>query len=133
MFDNSEYASGSVNYFCKKLNLGCLFGFWIRLWLKVVFSFGRNSESNYIDVLEASWLGNLKYFLKYMLELSYRNKYKIPAKYLRMSHFKNVETKTKKWFQRNFWEKLFSEMISYTIKFHSKNIPEQLYSGRVLL
>ena len=47
------------------------------------------------------------YFLKYMLEISYRNKDKITAKYLKRGHFKNVETKTKKWFLRNFWEKLF--------------------------
>ena len=37
-----------------------------------------------------------------MLELSYRHKDKINAKYLKRSHFKNVETKTKKGFLRNF-------------------------------
>ena len=31
-----------------------------------------------------------------MLELSYRHKDKINAKHLKGSHFKNVETKTKK-------------------------------------
>ena len=41
---------------------------------------GQNSEQNYIEsqlsrsVLEESCLGNLIYFLKYMLELSYHNK-----------------------------------------------------------
>ena len=64
------------------------------------------------------------YFLKYMLEISYRNKDKITVKYLKRSHFKNVETKAKKWILRNFWEKLFLilKMISYTIKFHNKKI-----------
>ena len=37
-----------------------------------------------------------------MLELSYPNEDKITAKYLKRSHFKNVETKGKKSFPRNF-------------------------------
>ena len=42
-----------------------------------------------------------------MLELSYHDKDKITAKYLKRSHFKNIETKTKKQFLRNFRENLF--------------------------
>ena len=37
-----------------------------------------------------------------MLELSCHNNNKINVKYLKKSHFKNVETKTKKRFLRNF-------------------------------
>ena len=37
----SEYVSGSVNYFRRELNLRCLTGFWVRLWYKLVFSFGQ--------------------------------------------------------------------------------------------
>ena len=74
----SEYVSGSVNYFRKELHLRCLTGFWIRLWHKVVFSFGRNSESNYIEcrvrgVLEKSSLGKL-ILSQNILEISYCNK-----------------------------------------------------------
>ena len=67
----------------------------------MVISFGQNSDSNYLElrplrgVLEERYFGNLRYFVKYVLELSYRNKDKITAKYLKRSHFKNVEIKTK--------------------------------------
>ena len=92
MFDCSEYTSGSINYFCKKLHLRCLFG----------FAIGQSSKSNYTvtklstGVLEESCLGNLVYFLKYMLELSFCNKDKITSKYLKRSPFKNIDTKTEK-------------------------------------
>ena len=36
-----------------------------------------------------------------MLEISYRNKDKITVKYLKRSHFKNIESKTKKRSPRN--------------------------------
>ena len=39
------------------------------------------------------------YFLKYMLEISYGNKEKVTAKYLR--YLKNVEAKAKNLFLRN--------------------------------
>ena len=61
----SEYVSGSVNYFRKKLHLRCLTRFYIYLWHKVVSSFGRNFESSYIEwllsrvVLEEICFGNL--------------------------------------------------------------------------
>ena len=58
---------------------------------------------------------------KLMLELSYRNKDKITAKYLKRSHFENIETKTKKWFLRNFLRKTllkkwFPSQLSSTAK-----------------
>ena len=49
----------------------------------------------------------------------------------KMSHFKNVETK--KWFLGNFWEKLFWEIISCTIKFHGKNFPNSFNPGEFCL
>ena len=81
-------------------------------WHKEVFSFGQNSESNYIEwrlsrgALKESCFGNL-ILSQNMFEISYHNKDKINAKCLKRSHFKNVETKTKKSFLRNFWEKRF--------------------------
>ena len=59
------------------------------------------------EVLSRKAALEILYFLKYMFEISYHNKDKINAKCLKRSHFKNVETKTKKSFLRNFWEKLF--------------------------
>ena len=106
--------------------------------LTLVFAIGQNSEPHYIasqlfrGVLEESCLGNLIHFLKYMLELSYRNKNKITAKYLKMSHFKNVKTKTKKWLLRNFWEKLFQENLSNWVSASSWSLPTLLF-GRVCL
>ena len=91
--------TGRVNYFRKELHLRYLTGFQIRPWHKIVFSFGRNSESNYIQwrllrgVLEETAL-EILYFLKYMLEISYRNKNKITVKrrkgvILKMSKLRN--------------------------------------------
>ena len=70
----------------KKLHLRCLLRFYIRLWHKVGFLFGRNSESNYIEygcreVFSRKAALEILYFLKYILEISYRNKDKITAKY----------------------------------------------------
>ena len=59
-----------------------------RLWHQVVFSFGRNSESNYTgwrlsrDVLEKSCFGNL-ILSQIHVRNTYRNKDKITAKYLK--------------------------------------------------
>ena len=68
-----------------------------------------------------------------MLESSYRNEDKLTVTYLKKSHFKNIETKTKNWFLKNFLEKLFKGMISCTIKISQQKIPEQLYSRGVLI
>ena len=68
-----------------------------------------------------------------MLESSYRNEDKLTVTNLKKSHFKNIETKTKNWFLKNFLEKLFKGMISCTIKILQQKIPEQLYSRGVLI
>ena len=85
----------------KKLHLKCLIRFYIRLWHKVGFLFGRNSESNYIEygcreVFSRKAALKILYFLKQMSEISYRNKDKITA-----NTWKGVILKTSKLRPRN--------------------------------
>ena len=81
--------TGRVNYFRKELHLRYLTGFQIRPWYKVVFSFGRNSESNYIEwrlsrvVLQESCFGNLilsKIHVRNILSQQRQNNCEIPEK-----------------------------------------------------
>ena len=75
----SEYSSGAVNYFCKRLHL---------------------------DV----WMGSR--FASDMIEE--RQKLEKTCKWV---IFRKVAANSKKWFLRNFWEKLYWEMVFFTVIF----------------
>ena len=129
--------TGFSRYFRKNLHLRCstvlntslevlttfarsfILDVW-RLWLKVEFSFGQNSESNYMEwrlsrgVLEESCFVNLiNLILKYMLELFYRNKDKLTVTEITWNTWKGVILKTLKLRLRNDYKEI-SEKNSST-------------------